>query len=257
MGSTTIPHFYNALRSRFQIFDPYLSGWEDVELSQLNNLQDFVENELVGFQELALNDMTSGYCASWFVSNIAKTINTFLSWAERLPVEYLNPKTGGDEKEHSLRKICFTLSCHWIPWIYKNYRQLAGDSTFAEKIQPAESLGESAKRSKEEREANEMREELFKFIIGASPEEKVRVFSAMKELVYGKGDRELAAYIKAAIEMKILTTSPNFKAMKLFWGVANTQGAMSKYFSKVDSLLTEEEVENKKSEIIYQLNIAY
>lgn len=64
MGSTTIPHFYNALRSRFQIFDPYLSGWEDVELSQLNNLQDFVENELVGFQELALNDMTSGYCAS-------------------------------------------------------------------------------------------------------------------------------------------------------------------------------------------------
>ena len=95
MDNVTIPQFYASLSNKCQGLDPLLMAWEDVELSKLSELEVFLDEELVNFQNLVLKDKEAGYPASAFVSNVRKTFNTFLSWVGGLPADYLNP-TGTD-----------------------------------------------------------------------------------------------------------------------------------------------------------------
>lgn len=229
-------------------------AWEDVELSKLSELEVFLDEELVNFQNLVLKDKEAGYPASAFVSNVRKTFNTFLSWVGGLPADYLNP-TGTDAvKEISLRNICLSLSCLWIPWLDSDYEPIVKEAKLVPNVMPIGNAAERAKSNREERITKELRDKLFSVIIGSSPEHKQRIYDAMKKLVARKGGKSLALYIQAAIDMGLLTWIPPFESMKKFWGVTKSQQSVSKLISKNGSLLDDRDVASRRQEIEYLLN---
>lgn len=254
MDNVTIPQFYTSLSNKCQGLDPLLMAWEDVELSKLSELEVFLDEELVNFQNLVLKDKEAGYPASAFVSNVRKTFNTFLSWVGGLPADYLNP-TGTDAvKEISLRNICLSLSCLWIPWLDSDYEPIVKEAKLVPNVMPIGNAAERAKSNREERITKELRDKLFSVIIGSSPEHKQRIYDAMKKLVARKGGKSLALYIQAAIDMGLLTWIPPFESMKKFWGVTKSQQSVSKLISKNGSLLDDRDVASRRQEIEYLLN---
>lgn len=58
----------------------------------------------------------------------------------------------------------------------------------------------------------------------------------------------------AAKELDWLSDIPEFSAMKMFWGVEGSHGAVSKMFNKVGgSLIPEENIENARKELLSKL----
>ena len=253
MDSLTIPQFYNTLSRKCRGLDPLLLEWEDVELSQLSDLETFLDDELVNFQNLVLEDKQNGYMASSFVTNIRTTFNTFLQWVGELPNEYLNPEDSDSEKENILRNICLELSCLWIPWLDSDYEPLVKGAKIVPDVAPIEMRTEQIKFNRQEKMDAEQRTRLFNVIIGSTPDEKKRIYEAMQSIVRGKGGKQLALCLKAAIELGLLSEVPHFDAMKRFWGITKSQPALSKCLSSVDDTLHEKDVESRKSEIAHLL----
>ena len=249
MNVSTLPHFYQALSQRFQGFDYYLSGWEDIELSSLRNLESFLEEELANFQNMVLHDKANDFPGSSFVSDILKTLRTFICWTEQLPVEYLNPQSSDDEKFQLLREINMKIAFLWIPWLENDYAPIIIESEKVPHVMPLDNLQHQNKKNREEKLAEKYREEIFSKIIGATPQVKERIFNVLKLLLNGKGGAELAPYLQAAKELKLITRKPLFPAMKMYWGIINKSSALSRYMSDDYCSIDEEIVEAKKDEI--------
>lgn len=249
MNIATLPHFYSILSQKFQGFDPYLSGWEDVELSRLNEIEKFLEDKLEDFQTLVLQDKVSGYPGSEFVCNICRTLKTFLSWSESFPIDYLNPQDDESKKETVVRKICLSIGFKWLPWLSSDYEPLRKETQKIPEILPVEDRPNQIKLQQQERLDNELRENLFSCIVGNTTEEKKHVFETIKYFVSGKGGKKLAPYLKAAMNLNLLTALPKFTAMERFWNITMSQPALSRYLSATDCSIDEIEVSNKTNEI--------
>lgn len=250
MECNSIPQFHATLYLMFRGFDPLLTAWEEIELPQLNELETFLTDAIVPFQDLTLIDKQHGYPAASFVIKVRRIFDTFLLWSETLPQELLDPATEGD-KENSLRNICMLLSFLWIPWMETDYEPLAKQAQLVPKVMPIDEVREIAKKNRQEKELDTMRSKLFSVIVGSTPAERERIFDNLKSLVKGKGGKELALYIRAAINLGILTRIPPFECMKKFWGVTMSQQSLSRFINKTDSALDEKDVESKQHEIEY------
>lgn len=75
-------------------------------------------------------------------------------------------------------------------------------------VLPIEERTRIAKEHKEESILDERREKLFECIIGASPKESEIIFNTLASVVCGKGGKNLAPYLKAAIELNLLSSPP-------------------------------------------------
>lgn len=249
MNVSTIPHFYSALSRKFQGLDPYLSGWEDVELSQLQDIEAFLEEGLADFQVMVMQDKVDYYPASSFVFNIRQTLKTFLQWTDQLPVKYLNPKSDGDAKARTLREIILKIAFLWIPWLDSDYEPLIKDGKYEYQVLPLEQVIEKGKAERHEKIADKYRKCIFGVILGSNPQEKERIFNVLKKLVNGLGGVELAPYLQAAKELNLISNKPPFPAMEMFWGVTNTSAALSRYMTDNYCGIDDNIIEVRRKEI--------
>lgn len=254
MPDSAIPYFYKTLSRKFECFDPFLSEWDDIELSQLQDLDSFLEEEYEGFQERVVEDIHLNYSAKSLVSDINRTLRTFMSWTEQLPEEMLNPADGDDEKAQLLREITLKVGFLWIPWLSDNYAPISEASPEVPLVMPVEVRIEESRKSKKEQLAEEYRNDIFSKIIGATFQEKERIFTVLKSLVQNKGGSDLAPYLQAAKELKLITGKPKFPAMEMFWKVTKTSQALSRYMTDNDCFINEDIVESKKKEINHMLD---
>lgn len=177
-----------------------------------------------------------------------------MAWAESLPVEYINRPSESDTKEARLREIALVIEFLWLTWLITEYEPVMVEANANLVVLPIEERNRIAREHKDESSLEERREKLFECIIGESPKEREIVFNTIASLVNGKGGKDLAPYLKAAIELNLLSRTPDFPSMKTFWGITKTQSALSRYLSFDDCSCSEKVIEEKKKEILYALS---
>lgn len=255
MTTHSIPAFYRSLNQKFQGIDPYVLGWNDVNIEQLLSIEAFLNESIAAFQEMVIIDKINGYAASSIIINVHRTFKTFMAWTASLPMEFINHQSGEDTKEYRLRNLALDIEFLWVSWLLLQYEPVMKDANANLVVVPIEERTRMAKEHREDGVRDERRDKLFECIIGTSPKEREIVFNTLASLVCGKGGKELAPYLKAAIEMNLLSKTPDFPAMKAFWGITKTQPALSRYLSFDDCSCPKKTIEEKKKEIEYVLSI--
>lgn len=254
MTTHSIPAFYRSLNQKFQGIDPYVSNWEDINLEQLLAIEVFLNESIESFQEMVIIDKMNGYASSSIILNIHRTLRTFMAWTESLPTEYINHPSDDDTKESRLREIALVIEFLWLSWLATEYEPVIREANTNLAVLPIEERSRITKERKEDVDLDVRREKLYECIIGASPKEREIVFNTLASVVCGKGGKDLAPYLKAAIELNLLSRTPDFPAMKVFWGITKTQPALSRYLSFDDCNCPEKIIEEKKKEIRYALS---
>lgn len=257
MMTHSIPAFYRSLSQKFQGIDPYVSTWDDIKIEQLLSIEVFLNESIEAFQEMVIIDKMNGYAASSIIISVHRTLKTFMAWAESLPTEYINHTSESDTKEARLREIALVIEFLWLTWLITEYEPVMKEANANLVVLPIEERTKIAKEHKEESSLDERREKLFECIIGASPKEREIIFNTLASVVSGKGGKDLAPYLKAAIELNLLSRTPDFPSMKTFWGITKTQPALSRYLSFDDCSCSEKIIEEKKKEIMYALSSKY
>lgn len=255
MTTHSIPAFYRSLSQKFQGIDPYVSSWEDIKLEQLLSIEVFLNESIDAFQEMVIIDKMNGYAASSIIVNVHRTLKTFMAWAESLPTEYINHSSEGDSKESRLREIALVIEFLWLTWLITEYEPVMKEANANLVVLPIEERTRISKEHKEENSRDERREKLFECIIGTTPKEREKIFNTLASLVNGKGGKDLAPYLRAAIDLNLLSRTPDFPAMKAFWGITKSQPALSRYLSFDDCSCPEKVIEEKKNEIRYALGL--
>lgn len=253
MTTHSIPAFYRSLNQKFQGIDPYVSTWDDIKLEQLLSIEVFLNESIETFQELVIIDKMNGYAASSIIISVHRTLKTFMAWAESLPTEYINHPSDGDTKESRLREIALVIDFLWVTWLITEYEPVMREANANLVVLPIEEKTRISRENKEDASRDAHRKKLFECIIGTSPKERERIFNTLASLVDGKGGKELAPYLKAAIDLGLLSRTPDFPSMKTFWGITKTQPALSKYLSFDDCNCSDKIIEEKKKEIKYAL----
>lgn len=253
MAKYTLPTFYRSLRLEFQGADPYVSTCESISIDQILSIEHFLEENFEEMQELVLNDKSNGYPATSIVINIHRTLKTFISMVGQAPEETINIFIE-DSKEYHIRQITLMIEFLWINWLVSEYAPIVADQNTNLPVLPVKVDLIGTAESKKEKEEKALREDLYSVIIGTTPLERERIFKVLGSVLKGKGGEKLAPYLKAAIEAKLISRKPNFKAMKLFWGVTNTSAALSKYLSSSDCRCPDQVVDDKIKEIMYAIS---
>ena len=254
MMTHSIPAFYRSLSQKFQGIDPYVSGWDDVEIDQLLSIEVFLNESIEPFQEMVIKDKMNGYAASSIIVSIHRTFKTFMAWAESLPTEFINDHSEETSKEYRLREIILVIEFIWVAWLITEYEPVMKEANVNLVVLPFEERTRIAKDNMEESSREERRQKLFDCIIGATPKEREIIFNALASVVRGKGGKELAPYLRAAIEMNLLSRTPDFPSMKVFWGITKSQPALSRYLSSDDCSCPEKLIAEKREEILYSLS---
>lgn len=254
MTTRSIPTFYRSLNQKFQGIDPYVSNWEDVRIEQLLSIEAFLDESIESFQEMVIMDKINGYAASSIIVNVHRTLKTFMAWAESMPTEFINDHSEESSKEYRLRELILVIEFLWVAWLVAEYEPVMKESNVNLVVLPFEERNRIAKEQKEEISNEERRQKLFECIIGPTPKERQRIFNGIAAVVRGKGGKELAPYIKAAIDMNLLSRTPDFPSMKVFWGITKSQPALSRYLSSDDCSCPEKLIAEKRDEISYALS---
>lgn len=250
----SIPSFYRTLSQKFQGIDPYVSDWEDIEIEQLLAIEVFLNENIGPFQEMVIEDKKNGYAASSIIVNVHRTLQTFMAWAESLPEEFINQHSDEGSKEFRLREIILVIDFLWISWLITMYEPVMTESKSNPVVLPVGERLRASKEQKDEAALEAYREKIFECIIGASPKEREIIFHTLASVVNGKGGKDLAPYLKAAIDLKLLSKTPDFPSMKALWRITKTQAALSRYLSFDDCKCSDELIAAKKKEIEYAMN---
>lgn len=250
----SIPTFYRSLNQKFQGIDPYVSNWEDVRIEQLLSIEAFLDESIESFQEMVIMDKINGYAASSIIVNVHRTLKTFMAWAESMPTEFINDHSEESSKEYRLRELILVIEFLWVAWLVAEYEPVMKEANVNLVVLPFEERNRITKEQKEEISNEERRQKLFECIIGSTPKERQKIFNGIAAVVRGKGGKELAPYIKAAIDMNLLSRTPDFPSMKVFWGITKSQPALSRYLSSDDCSCPEKLIAEKREEILYSLS---
>lgn len=258
MNRYDLPYYDNILCSKMAFIEPFCTEWEIVSLNHLIELKDYLTNEWVNFQRAIFDDIRNGFCSSYCVMSIFKTLRKFSKWfynkREAFCKALENDVRSIVEKARIAKEIADFIELMWIPLMWDKYEELKKES---EKL-PETLTCDEHKRNRSLSEVEEKRElalrTLYSLIKGSSIDEKHRKSEILRQVLNGMKGKIVATYLQAALELNWLLEMPEFSIMKMFWGIEGSQGAISKMFSIAGgSLINEETLKNAKDELISKL----
>lgn len=259
MSTYDLPYYENVLCERMSFIEPFYADWEAVNVNHLIELKDCLEKEWSNFQRAILADMQSGFYGSYCVRSIYCTLKKFSRWFYDLKdIIRMALKHTINEIVHKAaiaKDIANAIEVIWIPFIWERYEELKKESQRLPETLTSDEIRRAKMCNIEEEKREIALRNLYSAIIGSSTEEKIRKSEILREVLNGMKGKTVATYIQAALELGWLSEVPGFSAMKMFWGVEGSHGAVSKMFSTVGgSLIKEENVENAKKELTDKLS---
>lgn len=254
MSTYDLPYYENVLCARMSFIEPFCTDWEAVNVNHLIELKSCLVQEWINFQRAIFADMQSGFCGSYCVRSIYYTLKKFSKWFYNLKdviCKALNHTIHDIVQKAAIAKdIANAIEVIWIPFIWERYEELKKESQRLPETLTSNEFRQTKMQNIEEEKRETALRNLYSVIIGTTREEKIRKSEILREVLNGMKGKTVATYIQAAIELNWLSEVPEFSAMKMFWGVEGSHGAVSKMFSTVGgSLIKEENVENAKKEL--------
>lgn len=258
MSTYDLPYYENVLCERMSFIEPFCTDWEAVNVNHLIELKDCLDKEWMNFQRAILADMQSGFYGSYCVRSIYCTLKKFSRWFYDLKdiicMALKHTIHEVVQKAVIARAIANAIEVIWVPFIWERYEELKKESQRLHETLTADELRRAKMRNIDEVNRDHALRNLFSVITGSSTEEKNRKYEIMREVLTGMKGKTVATYIQAAKELDWLSDIPEFSAMKMFWGVEGSHGAVSKMFNKVGgSLIPEENIENARKELLSKL----
>lgn len=254
-----LPYYENILCARMAFIEPFSTDWEVVSISNLTDLRNCLAEEWTNFQRAIIEDIQNGFCGSYCVMSIYRTLKKFSRWfynQKEVIVKALHATANRIvEKAVMAKNIANAIELVWIPFMWDRYEELKKDSERLPETLTSKEIRQSRLRSLEEEKRETALRMLYSIISGESLDEKIRKSEIMREVLSGMKGKTVATYIQAALELKWLSEIPEFSTMQTFWGVEGTQGAMSKMFSMTGgSLINEGTLQNAKIELLSKVS---
>ncbi|WP_300912202.1 hypothetical protein [Paramuribaculum intestinale] len=258
MNRYDLPYYDNILCSRMAFIEPFCTEWEVVTLNHLIELKDCLTNEWVNFQRAIFDDIRNGFCSSYCVMSIFKTLRKFSKWFYNKREAFWNAMEHNArhivEKARIAKEIADFIEIMWIPLMWDKYDELKKESEKLPETLTCDEHKRNRSLSKEEEKREIALRTLFSLIKGSSTDEKHRKSEILRRVLTGMKGKTVATYLQAALELNWLSEIPEFSIMKMFWGVEGSQGAISKMFSIAGgSLINEETLKNAKDELVSKL----
>lgn len=259
MSTYDLPYYENVLCERMSFIEPFRTDWEAVNVNHLIDLKNCLAKEWLNFQRAILADMQSGFYGSYCVRSIYCTLKKFSRWfynqKDVICLALRHTIHEVVQKASIAKDIANAIEVIWIPFIWDRYEELKKESQRLPETLTSGELRQAKMRNIEEEKRNIALRNLYNVIIGSSTEDIIRKSEIMREVLSGMKGKTVATYIQAAFELGWLAEVPEFSAMKMFWGVEGSHGAVSKMFNIAGgSLIREESIENAKKELADKLS---
>lgn len=253
MAQLALPDYEIGVHARFAFIDPFCMDWEGVSVSSLKDAFQYLTVNWTEFEKAVLADLSSGFHCSFSIRSIFKTLKKFTRWFAKCQRSVDSALSSVDaamiEKAKLATNIVEVIEILWIPFLKEcsPVREYLGKQR--ELLTADERILANRKVREEDNRDKEMRT-ILDLIRGESDEERLKKFDALYEVLNGMKGKTVAVYLQAAIELKWLIDMPEFSLMKKYWGVAGTQGAVSKNYSiSAGSNIDDVTVSNAKAKL--------
>lgn len=259
MNKYDLPYYENILCVRMSFIEPFCTDWEAVTVKHLIELKRCLTEEWLDFQRAIIEDIRCGFCATYCVRSIYRTLKKFSRWffnlKDTIGIALRHTAKVVVDKATIAKEIANVIEILWIPFIWERYEELKKESERLPETLSSSEYRQNRMLDLEEENRDKALRLLYGLIVGSSIDEKNRKSEIMRSVLNGMKGKTVATYIQAALELNWLSDVPEFSIMKMYWGVEGSQGAISKMFSTVGgSLIKEENLQNAKENLLLKLS---
>lgn len=217
--------------------DHDFSSWDDVELTHLYPLQEYLVESKDDFRTAVVEDNES-YKYARIVENIMLSLNNYILWAGKHQ-DIIRDGDERDEKRLLVAAILFEIIFEWTCWVKGNYHFEGMEIFIPIERQPI-TLDKSPKAKRLTKE-EKMTLLIMKVIVGDNKEDKAIKYNILARAFNGTNGLQTAALIKAAKALHLISKSPNFQAMETLWNVKGSHSAVTNYISSNTDIVPEDE----------------
>lgn len=217
--------------------DHDFSSWDDVELTHLYPLQEYLVESKDDFRTAVVEDNES-YKYARIVENIMLSLNNYILWAGKHQ-DIIKDGDESDEKRLLVEAILFEIIFEWTCWI-NGYYHFEGMDIFIPLEEQPMTLEKSPKASRLTKEEKKTLL-IMRVIIGDSQEDKAIKYNILAKAFNGTNGLQTAALIKAAKALNLISKSCNFQAMETLWNVKGSHSAVTNYISSNTDTVPDDE----------------
>ena len=207
----------------------------------------FLKDHAPDFRNDVIEDCGNDYSSRNVVKDVMRDFKNVFRWAEKVQDHFLNTQDDSDSKAKAMNALLDYIDLFWYSWLLNNYEPLKEECKNIPR-KPAVKKQQVIQEAEEKKRA-EYQESIFNDIIGTT-EKKNRIFDVLKTALNGKGGKQAATVLEAAMELGWLSKRPKFPAMKLLWGVIGSSQAVSKCFEGDMCNLPEKDINARKTELM-------
>lgn len=250
MTTGSIIKFDNALSAVISCIPIHEGDWDTVSLSDIERINEFLEDSYVHFQELISEDRREKGLNFQHVINICRTLKKYSTWFFLCKSVFQAAKETQDNSVRKKAELAEVVYIHievlWIAYLRQIYPETK------EFLLPKLSILETIEHRKERKDEELRREEtdqVYSYFNGNTREIELR-FNLLQKVINGKGGKDVALYEAAAIKLKWITEPIKWPYLKKYFGVIGNHQNISNYLNTSVNKLRDSDVKRCENELL-------